>query len=127
MNLKEQIARWKEFKRETYNCISLNHFIANSLNIEFSLSKVFYPILFRDKLVQFTNTVFISNGSGNEYYLVLVDGKYLFFEYGYEADCDGAYHYGYLKSFTEVLSYIDEFKIGKEVYTSTLLENLKNL
>jgi hypothetical protein len=90
--------------------------IANYSEIE----KICFPIIINNKVVQFTQYVLTSNGSGDDYFLVIVNGKYQFFKYGYEPDCDGAYYYGYLVDLSDVLNYIEDFKINtcydKDVY-----------
>lgn len=125
MNITEQTKLWKEIKRENYNCISLNHFLANSISNVFMIENIFFPILINSELIQFTNVV-LENGNGDAFYLVLIGGKYQFFKIGYEPDCDGAYYYGHKVNFLEVVKYINEFTI-LENYINNLLKDLSKI
>ena len=126
MNITEQIKRWKDVKRENYNCISLNHFLTNSISNVFMIENIFFPILIGKNLIQFTNVVLISKSSGDNYYLILINGKYHFFNTGYESDCDGGYYYGHTVTFLEVIRYIEDFEVA-ECYTKDLLKELSRI
>jgi hypothetical protein len=126
MNTQNLVKRWKELKRENYNCINLKtYFLYNAINYIVP-ENIFYPILIGKNLIQFTNIVFISNGSGDSYYLVLISGKYQFFKIGFEPDCDGAYYYGHEVAFLEVINYINDFQVV-ECYTDSLLKDLTKI
>lgn len=125
MELKKQIQLWKDIKRNNYNCISLNHFLANSIGNIFMIENIFFPILVKNELMQFTNVV-LENSNGDSFYLVLINGKYQFFKIGFEPDCDGAYYYAHNVDFLEVVKYINEYKVS-ECYTKGLLNDLNKL
>lgn len=124
------IQKWKELKRRDKDVkISLrewlvNHMIADKLGGY--PEKIFFPILIGKDLIQFTNCVLVSKGSGDSYHLVIVNNKYEIFHIGYEPDCDGAYYFGGLKPLTDCLNYIEEYVII-HIYTNQLLEGLQKL
>lgn len=126
MNIQNLIKSWKELKKENYNCINLKTYILYNIIDYKTPSNIFYPILIGKNLIQFTDIVLISKGSGDSYYLVLINGKYQFFKIGYEPDCDGAYYYGHTVAFLEVIRYIEDFEVV-ECYTSDLLKELDRI
>ena len=124
--LKKLVQEWVKGKREHDFKISLKEYILMEVINYRPINKLFFPILIREDLIQFTDTEFISKGSGDSYYLVLINGKYLFFKVGFEPDCDGAYYYGHTVAFTDVVNYSEDFQI-RETFTKALLEDLNKI
>ena len=124
------ITKWKTLKRANeITTISLKEWLVNRMvsDVLFqSIEPIFYPIKIKNDLIQFTNYFLNNNGSGDDFYLVVVNAKYMFFKLGFEADCDGSYYYGHLVNLSDVLQYIDDFTINY-CYTSQLLKSLENI
>jgi hypothetical protein len=121
--MKDIIKQWKDLKRENYNCISLNNFIAYWFVTYFSIERLFLPVFIENKKVKFTNVCFTSNGSGDDYFLVDIEGKFFFLEYAYEPDCDGAYYTHSIKPLFDV-TIKGEYELH-EVYTNDILKMLQ--
>lgn len=107
--------------------ISFNHWVIRAkIGIGCSLENRFYPIKIKNKTYQFKNFSLISKSSGDNYYLVEVNGYFEFFGVVYEPDCDGEYYYHQKLSILEVAEYINDFQI-RECYTNEILKDLQNL
>jgi len=120
--MEKLIKEWKNLRLTSKDIhINLREFLVqNMVANHYEIEKICFPIVIKNEVVQFTQYVLTSNGSGDDYFLVIVNGKYQFFKYAYESDCDGPYYYGHLVSLTDVLSYIEDFKVNicheKDVY-----------
>jgi len=128
--MKTIVKEWVNLKRTNKDIkITLKGWVIRALITDVKrqdIENIFYPTLINSSLVQFTNYQLISNGSGDSYYLVKVDGKYMFFKIGFEPDCNEAYYYGHLVCLLDVLTYIDNYEVNI-CYNSVLLDDLKRI
>lgn len=123
--MKNLISEWKNIKRENYNCISLNNFLAYNFS-NYHIENILIPVIIQGEKVQFTNVCFNSNGTGYDYFLVLVGNKYKFLNYGYEAYCDGGYYFAH---FIELFDVTDKthYTQTKNIYPNDICKILINL
>ena len=122
--MKNLVLEWKNLKRENYNCISLNNFIAYNF-AEYGIENVFLPVFIKGKKVQFTNICFTSSSSGNDYFLILIGDKYKFLNYGYEPDSDGGYYFHYIVDLFDVTDK-EQYTMVREICTKDVYKLLIN-
>lgn len=122
--MEEFIKQWFIIKQENENCISLNNYLANCISVNYAIEKRFLPVFVDGKKIQFTNIGFNSNGSGDDYFLIIENNKYKFLKYGYESDCDGGYYFYCTCNLFNPLNY--DYTPLKELSTNDILNVLKN-